>query len=148
MLFSWMQSRKLTIRVFLFPSILKKLPLPLCVACNILMNNAGRRCTLCLRPPLLAAPSPAFHCLPTCLPTLFSWMQSRKPTIRVLLFPSIQKKPRYLHVWLMNEPGRGLDHDDYHRCTLCTYSVPEAEKRGREIGEGGAPSKRGGGGYH
>src|SRR4029077_6840750 len=48
-----------------------------------------------------------------------------------------KKKPCYRLVWLMNEAGRGLDHDDYHRCTLCMYSVPEAERTVREIGEGG-----------
>src|SRR4029077_16353646 len=33
-----------------------------------------------------------FPQLPTCLYMLFSWVQSRKLTIRALLFPSIQKK--------------------------------------------------------
>src|SRR4029077_19396097 len=84
-----------------------------------------------------------FTACPPTFPRVFLGSKSRKPTIRVLLFPSIQKKPRYLHVWLMNEAGRGLDPDDYHRCTLCVYSVPEAERRGREIGERGAPGKRG-----
>ena len=63
-----------------------------CVACSVVKNTFHPRCrvpsyfTSCLRP----LPVPPALVFPY-FPMLFSWMQPRKPTIEILLLPSVKK---------------------------------------------------------
>jgi hypothetical protein len=86
----------------------------------------------------MSAPAASFHCLPPAFPRYFPrW----KPTIRVLLFLSIQKKTRYLHVWLMNEAHTGgwtIIIGARYVCIRCLRQSGGWKKIGGRVVKGGA----------
>jgi hypothetical protein len=80
---TWMQCGKLTIRIFLFPSIQKNISLSPCAACNIAKNIIIQEySTWC------SLPSRSGSYVPSTFPYLPRWMPRRRATALAQRFSS------------------------------------------------------------